>query len=142
MKRKLNFIKACYYAGAVADLVATLPLVSPRAASLMFGVDPAAATDAYAYASRVGAALMLGWTFLLAWGAQKPIERRGVLFITLFPVLAGICTAGVLAAASGMVSCERMVPTWIFQVIIIPSYITAYVMAGRIAAQGGRDERR
>ncbi|TAL35673.1 MAG: hypothetical protein EPN93_09440 [Spirochaetes bacterium] len=140
MKRSRAFIRACYWAGALADLIATAPLVSPRAASFMFGVDPSAATDAYFYVARVGASLMLGWTFLLAWGARRPIERRGVLLITVFPVLAGIITAGILAVASGFVMPERMIPTWIFQALITPAYIIAWVMAGRIAAQGGRDE--
>ncbi len=140
MKRRLTFIKACYYAGALADLIATLPLASPRAASLMFGVDASAATDAYSWASRIGASLMLGWTFLLAWGAQRPVERRGVLLITVFPVVAGIATGGILAATSGFVAPGRMIPSWIFQALIIPAYLVAWAMARGIAARGGRDE--
>jgi len=36
----------------------------------------------YRLAMYVGAMFMAGWTVLLAWGAIKPIERRGVLLIT------------------------------------------------------------
>jgi hypothetical protein len=35
----------------------------------------------------LGTSLMIGWTILLLWGLQKPIERRGTLIITAFPVV-------------------------------------------------------
>ncbi len=34
-----------------------------------------------------GTALMIGWTILLGWGLFKPIERKGTLIITAFPVV-------------------------------------------------------
>jgi hypothetical protein len=36
----------------------------------------------YQLAMYTGAMFMTGWTLLLAWGAIKPIERRGILLIT------------------------------------------------------------
>jgi hypothetical protein len=36
----------------------------------------------YQLAMYVGAMFMAGWTVVLAWGAIKPIERRGLLLIT------------------------------------------------------------
>ncbi len=36
----------------------------------------------YQLAMYIGAMFMAGWTVLLAWGAIKPIERRGLLLIT------------------------------------------------------------
>ena len=36
----------------------------------------------YQLAMYGGAMFMSGWTVLLAWGALKPIERRGLLLIT------------------------------------------------------------
>jgi len=36
----------------------------------------------YQLAMYYGAMFMAGWTILLAWGAIKPIERRGLLLIT------------------------------------------------------------
>jgi hypothetical protein len=32
----------------------------------------------------VAAMFMAGWALLLAWGALKPVERRGLLLITAF----------------------------------------------------------
>jgi hypothetical protein len=36
----------------------------------------------YQLAMYIGAMFMAGWTIVLAWGAIKPIERRGLLLIT------------------------------------------------------------
>ncbi len=36
----------------------------------------------YQLAMYIGAMFMTGWTVVLAWGAIKPIERRGLLLIT------------------------------------------------------------
>jgi hypothetical protein len=36
----------------------------------------------YRLAMYVAAMFMAGWTILLAWGALKPVERRGLLLIT------------------------------------------------------------
>jgi hypothetical protein len=36
----------------------------------------------YQLAMYVAAMFMTGWTVLLAWGAVKPVERRGLLLIT------------------------------------------------------------
>ena len=35
----------------------------------------------------LGTALMIGWTVLLIWGFLKPIERKGTMMITAFPVV-------------------------------------------------------
>jgi hypothetical protein len=32
---------------------------------------------------------MAGWTILLLWADRAPLERRGVLAITVFPVVVG-----------------------------------------------------
>ncbi len=88
--------------------------------------------DAYLYASRVGASLMLGWAFLLIWGSRRPIERKGVLLLTVVPVLAGLLAASVLAVRSGFVRVGAMLPLWVFYGVILPLYVIAYGVAGSI----------
>ncbi|MCU0849447.1 MAG: hypothetical protein MUD12_16310 [Spirochaetes bacterium] len=87
MKRKLAFIRACCWIGVAADLAACVLLVSPNAARAAFGIGEYIPEGGYIYASRIGASLMLGWTFLLAWTAMDPAGRRSVLLLTVFPVL-------------------------------------------------------
>jgi hypothetical protein len=66
----------------------------------------------------VGASLMAGWTILLIWADRRPIERKGVLLITVFPVLFGLVVAGIYAVAHNFIPMEKMVPTWIMQILL------------------------
>ena len=36
--------------------------------------------------------MVFAWTCLLIWADRKPAERKGVLLLTIFPVLVGILT--------------------------------------------------
>ncbi len=132
MKVKMFFIKACYYVGFAADLAATVPLVCPGAAQAMFGLDPSSVSGDYLYVARVGASLMMGWTLLLLWGSFKPIERRGVLLLTVCPVCTGLVPASILAVTSGTITAGYMIPLWIFYVIMVPAFCIAYVLAVRM----------
>jgi hypothetical protein len=64
-------------------------------------VPEIAVTPALAYAMRTGASLMVGWTCLLVWASLRPIERRGVVLLTVFPVIAGLAATELLAVRTG-----------------------------------------
>jgi hypothetical protein len=98
----------------------------------MFGLNNFHAGNDSVYASRIGTSLMSGWTLLLLWGSFKPIERKGVLLLTVFPVLAGLILSSIFAVQSGFIELKYMLPLWIFYAIMIPMYILAYISAGKI----------
>jgi hypothetical protein len=52
----------------------------------------------------IGASLMAGWTVLLGWAACDPIERRGVLLITFFPVLTGLAVFTLIGISNGNIN--------------------------------------
>lgn len=81
-KHKIAFIKICFFIGFVVDLLSTIPLIFPKVANFMFGLNNLNFGNDYLYASRIGASLMLGWTFLLLWESFKPIERKGILLLS------------------------------------------------------------
>jgi hypothetical protein len=137
MNTTVRFIKTCYYIGAAADALAVLPLCVPGIARAMFGLREAGTGGDYLYASRVAASLMLGWTFLLLWASRRPVERRGVLLLTLLPVLAGLIASSVQAVRSGFVEVRYMLPLWVFYAVIVPLYGAAHVLAGRVPGEGG-----
>ena len=70
------------------------------------------------------AAMMWGWTFLLLWGCMRPIQRRGVLWLTLVPVLVGLSVSLVCElSASGLTS-----NAWlgiVIRLIIVPLFGSA-----------------
>ncbi len=129
IEKRVLFLKVCFWIGAIADLLATVPLLFPKVAELMFGLPVVASGNEYLYVSRMGASLMLGWTILLAWGSRKPIERKGIILLTVVPVLVGLFVASVLAVQSGSIQVVTMLPLWIFYALIIPLCVIAYVIA-------------
>jgi len=132
MSKKILFIKILFYVGAAVDVLATLPLLFPEMAQSGFGLEPYKVSDDYMYISRMAASLMLGWAFLLFWGSFKPIERKGLLLITLFPVVFGVSVASIMLVKSGYVEVKYMISLWIYYAFLIPAYIFGYITASKI----------
>jgi hypothetical protein len=126
----------CFYIGVVVDLLATIPLIFPEVVKLMFRLNDFNAGNDYLYASRIGASLMFGWALLLLWGSFKPIERKGILLLTIFPVLFGLSISSIVVVFSGFIELKYVLPLWIFYVVIITLYIIAYINARKINIEG------
>jgi hypothetical protein len=73
----------------------------------------------FAYALRTGAPLMAGWTVLLLWADRKPMERRGILPITIAPVIAGLMANDAQAVRAGRLSSPSVAPVRALQVGLI-----------------------
>jgi hypothetical protein len=119
MKNKIIWLRISYWVGAIADGIATLRMLFPKIA---YGVE-------YRYALGLGASLMLGWTFLLVWADRKPLERKGVLLLTVFPVITGILLDEIYSFTKGLITFEKMLPTGIFLVVLIALFIFSYFNA-------------
>jgi amino acid transporter len=74
---------------------------------------------------------MLGWTVLLLWADQDPLARKGVLLITVFPVILGIVGTEIYSVASGFIPLGKMVPTWALQILLISLFSASYLNAVR-----------
>ncbi len=129
MRNKIIWLRISYWTGAIADGLAVIPMLFPEIAKIIFGLSELSVTPEYLYSMRLGAALMLGWTCLLIWADQKPVERKGVILLTVFPVLTGIIAAGVLAVLSGFIAPVKMVPLWIVQGVLFKLFCFSYVNA-------------
>jgi len=119
MKNKIIWLRISYWVGAIADGIATLRMLFPKIA---YGAE-------YRYALGLGASLMLGWTFLLVWADRKPLERKGVLLLTVFPVITGILLAEIYSVTKGLITFEKMLPTGIFLFVLIALFIFSYFNA-------------
>ncbi len=101
----IRWLRRSYRAGAAVDALAAAGMAVPRlfGPTLRFdrGFDRGA--PELAYGLRTGAPLMAGWTVLLLWADRRPLERRGVLPITILPVIAGL-----MANDSHAVHSERL----------------------------------
>ena len=101
MHRKIRWLKASYLAGAVADVgIGILTLIPSRMGE-----------TAVTYPMGLAATVMFGWALLLIWAYRKPVERKGILVITIFPVIIGLLATGLYAVAAGIFPIGRIVPT-------------------------------
>ena len=80
---------------------------------------------------------MFGWTVLLLWANRKPMERKGVLLVTIFPVITGLLLTGVWAVASGLFQVRRIIPTSILGLALIVLMGFSYLNA-RAAEKPGK----
>jgi hypothetical protein len=128
-----------YWIGIVADAAATLMLFSPTFANVILRTQPFEVTPMYLYVSRVAGALMLGWTVLLFWAQLKPIERAGILLITLFPVVTVLAGAAVLVAKSDQIPVSSMMPMFVLYGVAYCTFIPAYLWAKRQHKSGQQD---
>jgi hypothetical protein len=125
MDKRILLLRISYWVGAISDGFATLRMLFPRIVS----------GSEYRYALGLGASLMLGWTFLLLWADRKPMERKGVLLLTVFPVCMGLLLAEIYAVIRGVITLNEMLPTAIFLIVLIILFSFSYFYA-----RSGHDE--
>jgi len=122
MKSEIRWLRISYITGAVADgLVGILLLLPDRMGETEFR-----------YPMGIAASLMFGWTFLLVWANRKPVERKGILLLTIFPVITGLLIAGVAAVASGIFPFSKIIPSSLLEIGLIALFGYSYVKARKL----------
>jgi hypothetical protein len=133
---------ACW-TGAIVDAAMVVGLLTPAIAGAMLGIDRFSPGPDYRYAAGLCAALMAGWTALLVWADREPVQRRGVLLLTVCPVLIGLFAAGSYAVGSGLVRLAYLTPTLAFQIgasaLFLAAYRRAWMLAHASSHQTGPD---
>ncbi len=132
MTKTIAWLRFGYRAGAVLDLLAALTMLFPPL--FAFQNQPAdfhPGSD-YRYAMGMGAPLMLAWSVLLLWADRKPLERRGILPITLL-VVAGEAATQVWGIRAGFVPLGAMIPTFVLQAALGAVFAYAYIHSGKAA---------
>lgn len=118
-----RLLRRAFLVGAITDALALIPMLFPPMASLLWGFHDV--SGSYRFAMGYGATLMLGWTVLLLWAYQRPIERRFVAALTVV-VIYGLVATEVSAVASGDLAVWRMAPTWCLQAVLLVLFASAY----------------
>jgi hypothetical protein len=129
MKKNVIFwLRLSYWAGAILDFLAGLIMLFPALFVVSNQVSSFYPAQNYRYAMGMGAPLMLAWTILLLWADRKPLERKGILPITLLVVLGEVANEAV-AAHSGYITAAALIPTWISQAVLSALFIFSYLNA-------------
>ena len=135
----VRWLRVSYWAGASADALAAVAMLVPAVGAAVYGREGFEPSSDYRYAMALGASLMLGWTVLLVWADRRPLERRGVLPITVF-VIAGLAWAGAYAVSAGLIAWPQMVPTWVLQGVLTALFVYSYVRSRGEAADAALPE--
>lgn len=134
---EVQWLRVSYWVGAVADAVCAVAMLAPRWLGAVYGIADFEPGSDYRYAMGLGGSLMLGWTLLLLWADRRPVERRGVLLITVFVIL-GLASAGAYAVGSGLIAPGEMISTWLVQALLVALFVYSYARShessGRSAA--------
>ena len=132
-QKKLFLIKIAYWLGIGADALWAVGLLVPQVFGILSTGSPDFHPDVQVkLIMGVGASLMTGWTCLLVWAIRKPIERRGVILLTAFPVVFGLFLVALIGFLGG-----NSWNLWILikSTILIISMVTSYILAGKIAKE-------
>lgn len=120
----MKVLKLAYLAGAITDFLVYLLMVFPSLATIFWGFREF--DDKYYFAMGMGAALMLGWTMLLLWAYQQPIERRFVALLTII-VIIGIAATNMIMLNRGTFTIIERLPTFIILIILITLFSYGYM---------------
>lgn len=103
LNNRILWLRIAFWTGAIIDALAFIPLVNSEIWAALNQVPDFRAGWDFRYAQAFSATFMAGWTILLIWADRKPLERRGVLLITVFPVVIGLNSVRYLLYMGGLV---------------------------------------
>lgn len=138
MKKILVYVKVCYWIGIVLDAISAVWMYRDQLFNRSGLASINALSMVYLENAGIGAAFMLAWTILLFWASRRPVERRGVLLITAFPVLAGIMLNYVQLMLFGYITHVVLLVLLVIYIILIGLFSTAYVLGGKLEAGNSR----
>jgi hypothetical protein len=131
--RANRWLRAACWIGAITDAGAAAQMLFPRVFVFAYQPSDFRGGADYQFAMGMGASLMLGWTVLLLWAARRPLERRGVLLITVVPVIVGLAANEIVGAASGAFPVGPLVPVWALQIALCALFVVSYRTGQRAA---------
>ncbi len=135
---RITTIKLCYVAGAVADALIGILLLFPALSAETLGLAEVPSRLSERLALQMTAVLLFGWTGLLLWGAQSPIERRGVLLLTISPVISGLALTVLLGWSEAYISTGGAETVWSMQALLVGLFAWAFLSAQRHSASAAQ----
>ena len=132
MKDTILFLRIAYWWGVIADAVSAILMLFPNLFLRVMNFNLAPGRD-FAFGLSYGVPLMIGWTILLIWADRKPLERKGILLLTL-PIIAGYIAIELYAVSTGITSFGSALPLLVMQtglfVFIVFSFRRAKNLVG------------
>ena len=87
---KIMWLRVSYWTGAIIDLIYAIALLFfPGLIQFLWQLDTPIQGTALMWTKYFGA-IVFSWTCLLLWADRQPLERKGVLLLTCYPVIGGL----------------------------------------------------
>ena len=99
--KKIQRMKIICWIGTAVDALWVLALVWPKLFIILTGNNAMADDLSVRLVAGIAASMMAGWTVLLAWAAQNPVERRAVMLFTAVPVITGLFSVSLIGNIFG-----------------------------------------
>lgn len=126
---RITTINVAYAVGAMADAVFGILLLFPSALADVVGLAEMPSRLSERVALAMTASLLFGWTGLLLWGLRSPVERRGILLLTIFPVITGLALAVLLGWWGSYISTSGAAMIWSTQGVLAGLFVWAFAFA-------------
>jgi drug/metabolite transporter (DMT)-like permease len=130
MKRSTTWLRISYWVGAVADGIVAAVMFAQAILALPSPLTRYLPETPYRYAMGLAGSLMLGWTILLLWADRRPVERRGILIITIVVIL-GLMGSSVFSLSAGFMPARSVVPLLAFQIALIALFSASHALSRR-----------
>jgi hypothetical protein len=131
-QNQIRLLRTSFWIGAIIDAVAAIQLFIPSFWASFNGFAAYTPDATLNFGLIIGGSLMFGWTLLLVWADRKPLERKGILLLTVFPVIFGLAANNVLAFASGLRPLMSVVPNLALQTFLAILFTFSYLNARKI----------
>jgi hypothetical protein len=128
---QLLLLRTSYWLGAIIDAIVAIQLLLPSFWASFDQLTTYTPSTAFNFALGIASSLMFGWTFLLIWADRKPVERKGVLLLTTFPVIFGLAANNIFAIISGLRPLQSTLPELLLQIGLACFFIFSYLNAKR-----------
>jgi hypothetical protein len=125
---KIGLLRVSYWIGAIADLIVGIAMVYPKFLALVLRLEEPPLAIETRCALGIGASLMFGWTALLLWADRKPLQRKGVLVLTVAVIL-GLAFTILYGFLGGYIPLASALSVWVFQTFLIALFLLAYALA-------------
>jgi hypothetical protein len=127
--RQILLLRVSFWVGAVIDGLVAVQLLLPDFWASFSGLTIYTPSAALNFGLVIASALMWGWTLLLVWADRKPLERKGILLLTVFPVVFCLAANNVYAAAVGLIPLQSVLPTLAIQCALTALFLFSYLNA-------------
>jgi len=130
---RIKLLRISFWVGALLDGIYAINMGLVWLNDSYSGIDPLRLmrfTEGLQsrYVWGIACSLMLGLTFLLLWAAKKPLERRGVIMLTAFPVVTGLLLDSFYAISVNLAKWTDVLALQAVYVVLIVLFTSSYLL--------------